>query len=66
LKPLQAADRLTREPAYLGDVAPDGEHLRPQALLDRFADAIRDSRLELGRAGCQVVERFAGSSERGL
>jgi hypothetical protein len=66
LKPLEAPDRLAREPAYLGDVAPDGEHLGTEALLDGFAHAGRHGRLELGRAGCKVVERFAGSCERGL
>jgi hypothetical protein len=66
LKPLEAPDRLTREPAYLGDVAPDGEYLGTEALLDGFAHAVRHGRLELGRAGCKVVERFAGSCERGL
>jgi len=66
LEPLEAPDRLAREPAYLGDVAPDGEHLGTEALLDGFAHAIRHGRLELGRAGCEVVERFAGSCERGL
>jgi hypothetical protein len=66
LKPLEAPDRLTREPAYLGDVTPDGEHLSTEALLDGFAHAVRHGRLELGRAGCKVVQRFAGSCERGL
>jgi hypothetical protein len=66
LKPLEAPNRLAREPAYLRNVAPDGEHLGPEALLDRFADAIRHGRLELGCAGCEVVECFAGPCERGL
>jgi len=66
LKPLEAPDRLAREPAYLCDVAPDGEHLCTEALLDGFGHAVRHGRLELGRAGCKVVERFAGSCERGL
>ena len=66
LKPLEAPDRLTREPAYLGDVAPDGEHLGTEALLDGFAHAVRHGRLELGRAGCKLVERFPCSRECGL
>jgi hypothetical protein len=66
LKSLEAPDRLAREPAYLGDVATDGEHLGTEALLNGFAHAVRYGRLELGRAGCKVVERFARSCERGL
>ena len=66
LKPLEAPDRLAREPPHLGDVAPDGEDLGAESLLDRFADAIRNGRLELRRTGCEVVERFARPRERGL
>jgi hypothetical protein len=66
LKPLEAPNRLAREPAYLRNMAADGQHLGPEALLDRFADAIRHCRLELGRPGCELVERFARSCERGL
>jgi hypothetical protein len=66
LKPLEAPDRLAREPAHLGDMASDGQHFGAEALLDRFADAIRHCRLELGRPGCELVERFARSCERGL
>jgi hypothetical protein len=66
LNPLEAPDRLAREPAYLGDVAPDGENFRPEALLNGFSDAVRHGGFELGRAGCKVVERFAGSCKGGL
>jgi hypothetical protein len=66
LKPLEASDGLAGEPAHLGDVAPDGEDLCPEALLDSFADASWHGRLELGRTGCEVVEGFARSCECGL
>lgn len=66
LKPLEASDRLAREPAHLGDVAPDGEDLGAEALLDSFAHAIRHGRLELGRTGCEVVEGFARPCKRGF
>ena len=66
MKALETPDRLAGEPAYLGDVAPDRQNLRPQALLDGFPDAVRHSRLELGRASCKLVERFAGSCESSL
>ncbi len=66
LKAFETPDRLPRKPAYLGDVAPHRQNLRPQPLLDGFSDAVRHGRFELGRASCKFVERFAGSRERSL
>jgi len=49
LEPLEAPNRLIQQAADLGDVARDGEDLRPKPVANSGSDAGRDRRLELGR-----------------
>src|SRR4029453_17781664 len=49
LEPLQAADRLAREPTYLCQLPADRCGLGPDALADGVLDPARQSRLELRR-----------------
>ena len=49
LEPLEPPDRLVEQPADLREVACDGHHLRPQAVLHGGADPLRQGRLEVRR-----------------
>ena len=55
LEPFEATDRLTHEPADLGEVAADRQDLLAQALLHRLAHLRRERAFELGR---RLRERF--------
>ena len=66
LKALEAADRLRGEPAHLGEVAGDGQHLGAQGVVQRLRDALGQRRLELRRGLGEGLELLAGPLERRL
>ena len=66
LEPLEPPDRLVQQPADLGDVARDGQHLGAQAVAHGAPDMRRDRRLELGRRRGERLDLLARALERGL
>jgi S-adenosylmethionine:tRNA ribosyltransferase-isomerase len=66
LEPLQPADNLSREPAYLGELPPDGCGLRSDALADGVADPSRERRLERRCCGRELFDLRPRPFERRL
>lgn len=66
LDTLESAEQLVHQAAHLGEVARDGQDLRPEAVLDRVADACRQRRLELGRRSGERLDLIARTLERGV
>jgi S-adenosylmethionine:tRNA ribosyltransferase-isomerase len=66
LDALEPAKQLVHQAAHLGEVARDRQDLRPQAVLDRVADACRQRRLELCRGSGERLDLVAGALERGV
>ena len=61
---LEPADRLRGEPAHLGEMAGDGQHLGPQRVVQGVRDALGERRLELRGALGERLELLAGALER--
>ena len=64
LQPLEPADHLVHQAAYLGEVTGDGEHLLAQAVLHRVADADGEGGLELGGSGRECLDLLACALQR--
>ena len=64
LDPLEPADHLVHEPAHLGELAGDGDHLAAHPLADGLADLVGQRGLELGRRLGQPLDLVAGALER--
>ena len=62
----EPADGLAGEAADLGDVPGDREHLRPESLVQRVADALRHRRFELGGGLDEGLELLPRPVERRL
>lgn len=66
LEPLEAADRLIREPAYLGKLAGEWPRLGAEALPQRVVESSRQGRFELGGRRGERLDLAAGAFEHGL
>ena len=66
LDPLEPADGLIGEPAYLGELTRDRTGLGADPVADGLADAVRERRLELRGGGRERLDLGAGPFERGV
>ena len=66
LEALEAPDRLVQQPADLGDVARDGQHLGAQPIAHGAPDMGRNRRLELGSRRGERLDLLARALERGF
>jgi S-adenosylmethionine:tRNA ribosyltransferase-isomerase len=66
LEALEPPQNLRLQAANLGDLARDGERLRPEAVADRLADASREGGLQLGRRLRKGLQLAARPLERGV